>query len=281
MEQLTTDAPQPGLLDVGSVPWVRKTFWSLVIFIAVTTFLDFGINFRGWLSDETLQDMFNVAREGSLGNWYSSTITAAVGAALWVIYVRVRSNLGRKPGARGWAVLSGLFFYLSIDDGIRFHEEVAGAIQDYLVGSTEEGKVPAAALGPIGRLLEANPSYPWLILFAPIIGALGLYMVWFLWKHLDRRSVKRVVLAVICFAFAETQDFFEGIEGAYDGITARFDFDMYTVPHFGKVFEEALEMLGMTILFCVFLGVIAKLYSNAPVPLPRAGRSDGPDRPDA
>lgn len=272
MDSSTNDSRGHGRLTVESTPWVRKTFWALVVFLAFITFLDYGINFASWTDDEALQDMFNVAREGSLGNWYSSTIQAAVGAALWVIYVRAKSSPVTAKGSRGWAVLSLFFFYLSIDDGIRFHEEMAGFIQDWWVGTTEQGKLPPESLGPIGRLLEANPSYPWLIVFAPFIGALGLYMVWFLWRNLDRRSVKRVVIAVFCLALAEAQDFVEGIEGSYDAITKRFDLDDYTAPHYGKVFEETLESLAMTILFCVFLGVIAKLYAT-----PRGSLAEAPE----
>lgn len=266
-------------MTVGSTPWVRKTFWYLVLFLAVITLLDYAVNFMEWIDDEAIQDMFNVAREGSLGNWYSSTIQAAVGAALMVIYARVKSNPATKRGSKGWLVLSLFFFYLAIDDGIRLHEEMSGFIQDKIIGTTEPGQLPPAALGPIARLLEANPSYPWLIIFGPFIGGLGLYMVWFLWKNLDRRSVKRVVMAVVCLAFAEAQDFVEGIEGSYDGITKRFNLDDYTAPHYGKVFEETLESLAMTILFCVFLGVIAKLYSNSIAPVASGGAPEAPPAP--
>ncbi len=39
-------------------------------------------------------------------------------------------------------------------------------------------------LGEDSRLLEAFPSFAWQILFVPLFGALGLFMLWFLWREL-------------------------------------------------------------------------------------------------
>jgi len=233
----------------------------MVVFIGLIVFLDYAINYEEIGADESVADMFNIAREGSLGNWYSTTVTAMIGAALWVIYERLKRTPGHGRPSRGWAVLSGFFFYLSIDDGIRLHEEFAGAIKDYFVGATEEGKLPTGAMGPLGRLLEANPSYPWLMIFGPVIGALGLYMVWFLWKNLDRGSVKRVILGVGMFALAQCQDFVEGLDPSpYDALTERWGLDPYTLPHYGKVIEETLEMLGMSLILYVFLVYIQRIF---------------------
>jgi hypothetical protein len=239
----------------------------MVVFVLVAVFLDYGLNYAEWSADESVADMFNIAREGSLGNWYSTTVTAMIGAALWVIYERLKRTPGHGLPLRGWAVLATFFFYLSIDDGIRLHEELAGAIQDFFVGATEEGALPSAPMGPLARLLEANPSYPWLMIFGPVIGALGLYMVWFLWKNLDRASAKRVALGVGMFALAQCQDFVEGLDSSpYDVWTERWDLDPYTLPHYGKVIEETLEMLGMSLILYVFLVFLQRIFTEAHAP---------------
>ena len=55
---------------------------------------------------------------------------------------------------------------MAVDDGAQLHERL---------GSTFK-----AMREDVGSSLDFFPSYPWQILFLPIFGTLGLFMLWFL-----------------------------------------------------------------------------------------------------
>ena len=47
-----------------------------------------------------------------------------IALVLWMIFLRVRELDGAKWKARGWAFLTGVFLFLSVDDGSKLHERV-------------------------------------------------------------------------------------------------------------------------------------------------------------
>lgn len=244
--------------------WLRKVVVALVAVEALLVLLDVTFNFYGLVDDEGIQEMFNVARELSLGNWFSSVQEAAVGVTFWLVYLREREAGTRGWARRGWVVLAGLFLYVAADDGAQVHERVATAVADFFTLTAQGGAALSEPVGWIGRLVEWFPSYPWQILFGPILGALGLFMVLFIGRRVDRRSALAIYLGLFLFAAAQGQDFVEGLGTPYERATAALGLDPYTVPHFAKVAEEVTEMIGTTIVLAAALGIFARGWMRQP-----------------
>lgn len=250
--------------------WIRRTLYALLAFEATILVLDVVFTFLAVIEDAGIQELFNVARELSLGNWFSSTQTAAIAVVLWLIRLRLRGSGAPRASVRGFTLLAGIFLYLSIDDGIQLHERVSTAVGDFFALTAEGGATHSGIVAALGRWIDWFPSYTWQVLFGPIFAALGVFIVVFVWRRLDRRSALTVYAGLFLYALAQVQDFIEGLETPYERLTTMLGTDPYTVPHFSKMAEETLEMLGSTLVLFAFLSVYAALAG-------RAGASDPAD----
>lgn len=246
--------PLPPPLDE---PWIKKTLVFLLSVQVVILILDVIFNYLALVDDEEIMEMFNVSRELSIGNWFSSVQEAAVGILFWLIFLRVRALRGSVRDALGWALCAGFFVYLGLDDGVTMHERVSTAIGDYFTLTAENASGRGG--GWLGSLLAHFPSYEWQVLFGPFIAAMGLYIVVFVWRNMERKAALQVFFGFVLFAIAEGQDFIEGLETPYTWLTEKFGTEPYTVPHFMKMGEEYLEMLGATVVLWVLLRQYAAL----------------------
>jgi len=246
----TVPMDEPG---ARSDRWIGRTVVFLLAAEVVILVLDVIFNYLAVIDDDGIQELFNVARELSVGNWFSSLQTAGVGLVLWLIYLKTREELGGKGKARGWAVLALLFFYIGMDDGTRMHERVSTAVANYFAITAESHAIHTGPAGWIGTLLDHFPSYAWQVLFGPAFAAFGLFMVVFLWRRLERKRALLVFFGLFLYGIAQGQDFIEGLETPYEWLTARLGTEPYTVPHLAKMGEEYLEMLGTTVALYVFL----------------------------
>lgn len=232
--------------------WLLKTVVFLGVVELLLVGLDLLLNYSAWVQDEELQELFNVAREPSLGNWFSSVQELAAGVTLWLVHLKVKKEPGARLRAAGWAVLAVAFCYVAVDDGARVHERVGVAVSDFYTDESAASDTEGDSW--LGRALDVFPSYPWQVLFGPPFAAMGIFLLVFLWRELpDRRLKWLVVLGLALYAMAQAQDFVEGLETPYDLLTERYDLHPYTVPHLAKIVEEYLEMLGTTVLLYVFL----------------------------
>jgi hypothetical protein len=155
---------------------------------------------------------------------------------------------------------------MAFDDGAEFHERVGSTFKIL------ENRAAAMATEPADgkSALEIFPSYPWQVVFLPVFGTMGLFMLVFLWRELRARLPRLLMLAGIgCFVLAVGMDFVEGLDEDHslnlntmiadlssvdDYMTERFDRESYeAVRHFGMSLEETLEMFGMTLLWIAFL----------------------------
>jgi hypothetical protein len=122
----------------------------------------------------------------------------------------------------------------------------------------EFGKIALAGL-PAATLLET-----------PLFGALGLFMLVFLWRELDSRGARTALLASIgLLACAVALDFVEGLPRAHpwnviatwsrDAGWKAFTMEQFGRPgfdalrHFAKALEEFIEMLAQTILWAALI----------------------------
>lgn len=219
--------------------WPKRTTVALLAFEALLVVLDVVVNYLGAIDDEGIQQIFNVARELSIGNWLSSVLAAGVGVACLLLYVRERDRGIRGIALRGWWFLAAFFAYLGMDDGAQIHERVSEAVSR------------------TSALVRSFPGYPWQVLFGPVLVGAGIFAVWFLRTRLETRSARVALSGLVLYAAAQGLDVVEGLDTQYRLLTARLALEPYAVPHFAKVAEESLEMVGVTLVLYALLGVVA------------------------
>ncbi|MBT8486300.1 MAG: hypothetical protein HKO59_06955 [Phycisphaerales bacterium] len=229
--------------------------------------LDWHVNYGRLFDLGPMRNMLNTTREDGLASWFGVTQTAFVALTLWLVVVTVRARDRTRWAGLGWMVVALIFSYMAFDDGAEFHERLGSTFKLFQQRASEAAAEPTAG----SRLLELFPSYPWQVLFLPFFGAAGLFMLAFLWRRLQTRRARGLLLAGIgCFVVAVGIDFVEGLDedhtlnvnrmiaelpGVEDYAYERFDRDGYeAVRHFGKSLEETTEMFGMTLLWVAFLG---------------------------
>jgi hypothetical protein len=254
------EADRPIELRFDAEKLARRVLLFCILAEIAFVVLDYYINYGKLVDIGAIRRMFNIAREDGLASWFGTTQTLMAALTLWFIYLVVK----RRPGPRwrplGWLVLAVFFTYMAIDDGAQLHERL---------GSTFK-----AMWRDLGQSLDFFPSYTWQLVLGPAFGALGLFVLAFLWRQLgERRSRVFLVLALSCWVVAVGMDFVEGLDedhrwNLYTRIAegyelgawteARFDKSAYdALRHFSKSIEEAIEMLGMSILWFLFLRHLA------------------------
>jgi hypothetical protein len=246
----TPEAPLPVTIDLAAA--VRRVFVIMVSVELGLAITDFLFAYLDVVPEELIQHLANLAREDGVGTWVSSTQAFCVGATLLGVGLAERAN-GRTPG--GWWFLAGLFTYIALDDGLEVHERMSSAVRRM---------TDTAAF-------DAFPTYGWHLLYGPVLGASGLYMLWFLWRRLDVALRPRIALAVACFVVAVGIDFVEGLDGVFDAFAEALGVRDYTVSHGFKVTEELLEIFGTTVFWTTFLAQLGVALDGRPVTVVRDG----------
>jgi len=188
-------------------------------------------------TNSVVKAYFNPANEASLASWVATTQTFLFALTLWLIGWVTRGRGSVR--ARGWLILAAAFTYVSFDDGSMFHERVA-TIVNAATDSFGQGSL-------VGRF----PSYTWQFVFLPVLAAVAVFALLFLWTELKRPALRALLLAgLACFSLAIGLDYIEGLRRAEESAEFR---------HRSKVIEETLEMLGMTLLW---VSVLAHATAN-------------------
>ncbi|MCI0363415.1 MAG: hypothetical protein L0Y44_00440 [Phycisphaerales bacterium] len=258
----------PGSLEVKFTvrprQLVRTLFIVCVSIEAALFFLDYQVNYGRLTEIDPIRRLFNTTREDGLASWMGVTQTALTALTLWLLYATVRKMRGAsKWQHRGWLILALFVTYMAADDGATIHERMGSTFREVLERPTGGG----AAADP--TILDKFPSYPWQVLFVPVFGALGVFMLVFLWRQMSDRTSRIMVLGTIgCFAFAVGLDFLEGLDPGHRWNVYRFLSDQFlseftqkrfgrsgydTLLHFSKSLEEVVEMFGMTLLWLATL----------------------------
>ena len=226
----------------------------LIIFIACVAseilffLLDLFVNYQHGASSRPIRRIFNTAREGSLPSWFGVTQTFIIGVVAFINFFLVRKIDASALRRVGWLILAIVFVYLSADDDAKIHERVGTASKSLAITKSAVG---------------AYPSYAWQVVFGPIFGAIGLFMLYFLWKELPRRFDRFLVLSAMgCLILSQGLDFVEGLDDGYEWLIDTFDWKKGVVEHFSKSIEETLEMFGMTLFLIAFLGQSMRLRAS-------------------
>ena len=246
----------PVKMTIDSERLARRVLYFCIAVEVLFVFLDYHVNYGEWTHIGAMRRMFNTAREDGLASWFATTQTLLSGLTLGLIYLSSKNGPGPRWKATGWLILTLFFFYMAIDDGAQLHERLASTFK--------------AMREDAGSSLDFFPSYTWHLLFLPIFGALGLFMLWFLWHHLETSSLKVLLLTAISLqVFAVGLDFIEGLDedhrwNLYTIVSERYDLEPWTrerfgetafdtLRHFSKSIEEAVEMASISILWFLFL----------------------------
>ncbi len=220
----------------------RKILLSCLFIEASILLLDLLLNYFQLIESESLQKIFNVAHEQSLGTWFSVVQAAIASLVLLGLHQLTHTRQWRTWG---WLLLALFFFYISVDDAAKIHERL-GEHVGRLVANDENSQ-----LGEFSRFF---PSYAWQWVFAPFFGAIGLYTLLFLWYQLPDNKLRLTVIAAFgCWAIAIGIDFIEGREGFFESIAATLGVNKYTLSHPFLMAEEFLEMFGTSLFLYLFV----------------------------
>jgi len=223
----------------------RSTLWAIflgcLIIELVFVLLDVVINWRHGIDSSPIRRLFNIAREDGLAAWFMITQTFVAAAVAWLIWVVLRAQNALRSRRIGWVILAVFFTYMAIDDGAAVHERVGTAFQEF-------------------GTITGFPSYTWQIVFGPVFAAMGVFIMYFLWRELPTWPERiRIAAALGCFALAVGLDFVEGLSDGYAGIIQQTGWAKPAIEHFSKSAEEFLEMLGMTLFLVAFVAHLTRV----------------------
>jgi len=229
----------PDGFEIDATRAVRVLVAWLIGVQVVLAGIDFLFAYLDVIPLEAVQHLANLAREDGVGTFFSSMQAFAVAVVLVAIGFTERAA-GRTVA--GWWLIAAFFAYIAIDDAVEVHERLGSAVK----------RVTASPM------FDAFPTYAWQLVFGPLFGGMGLFIVFFLWRRLsDPRLRYGIGLALACFVVAVGFDFIEGMEGAFEAMAEALGVRNYTVSHGFKVTEELLEMLGTTLFLVTFTGQLA------------------------
>ncbi|NNF52221.1 MAG: hypothetical protein HKN59_07255 [Gammaproteobacteria bacterium] len=235
-------------LDVDARKMISVLFFSLVAFEVFFVLADAIINVERLTDLGPIRRFFNITREDGVASWFAVTQTWMLGLTATFLFVVMRANGAERWRRVGWAIIAVFLLYMAMDDGSKFHERVGSAVKELIKGDDDDS-----------RQIGFFPSYTWQLVFLPIFGSFGLFILWFLNKELQvARDKLMVVAAVGLLVLAVVADFFEGLDmdhpiNLHGWIKQTWDLSTYQVRHYSKSIEEFMEMLSMTFLWIVFL----------------------------
>ncbi len=208
---------------------------------------DHFINVRQLTVYAPIHRFFNITREDGIASWFGVTQNWMAGLTAGAIALIVSSQGCTRQRRIGWFIMMTFLLYMAMDDGAAFHERVGSSVKSMFQDDESES-------------LGFFPSYAWQLIFLPIFGAFGLFILWFLNSELSLTIDKLLVLfAIGMLVTAVAADFFEGVNtpghalNLYGQIADHWQLPYDTIVHYSKSFEEFLEMLSMSILWLVFL----------------------------
>lgn len=225
---------------------MKNTRRNLAIFLAATLvgLLILHLIFRTPSIDNwdywELVGLFDMDSEISLYTWYSTTILLFVPACL-LAFIGYRKKQSGDKHAWTWWVLSGVFLFLSIDDGAMIHEKLSTinrltGLQDLLGGGIF--------------------AWSWWVIYLPI--AIVLVVILFRWfLSLPRRTQAFIGIGVLV-AFAGQI----GMEAVSSLITNS------TGEYIGPVWRGFQKFVGRAGLSIVLFGIVDYILINKKELLP-------------
>lgn len=221
--------------------FARNTFYILLALEVLVVVLDIVFCVYRVTNLSPIRRFLDMTREESVGTWVSSMLFLLIGVQCFLLSLSIDPNES-KWRKLDWYVFSVFFIFLSIDDAARIHERFGSAFA-ILVDKSK----PDTFLYKVGHWF---PSYYWQLLYMPLLAtmALCLFLLIFL-KSKDSFLKLTIFLGFGLLGFSQCIDFVEGLDPDYRMIRDLFSIRFTTADHFVKIFEEFLEMLGLTVIF--------------------------------
>ncbi len=234
--------------------------------VALDTVVNYGRMVPHISDISQFRTMSNIAREDGIATWFSATQALLVAVALGLVSWRLYKTGDSKWRARGWALVSAFFGYLAFDDASKVHERVATGVKKLLTDPDAD----------VETIFSIFPSYTWQLVFGPLFVGMALFMLFFFYREIRSNLLRFfVVCGLGCYTLAVGLDFVEGIVDGYDRVTDVLGTHPDFAPHYGRVLEEFLEMLGTTFFLAAFLGHFTQMCG--PVDLRFSGDASPPE----
>ena len=170
-------------------------------------------------------NLFDLKKEQSFGTWYTAFLLLLC-SALSAVISYLKKSLG-EPYVNHWRVLSVVFLYLSVDEGVTLHEKLGPQTRPYLRSFGVE----------LGGLL----SHAWVI---PAAGLLLVFVTAYLGFFLRLPARQRLLFLVSGLLYVGGAMGLEMVNGLVASI---FGGQKGTVGVMIPVAEESLEMFGIVI----------------------------------
>lgn len=174
---------------------------------------------------------FSLDEEMTVPAWFSSTQLFVL--ALIAAYCTLRDRRSAESiWGNGWLILSGLFAWLSLDETVSLHELIGEWLAEHSPGT-----------------LFGQPTYYWLLPFAPLVLFAIVYLVRVFWDRFRHRPRLLAVAGVglVAWIAAVGCEVFGAIVSRHYG-RKYAPFNPYLVG-----WEEFLEMAGATCFLMAFL----------------------------
>jgi hypothetical protein len=243
-------------IHINAAVIIPRLFIILVAAEIFFVLADHFINVNQLSEYAPVRRFFNITREDGLASWFSVTQNWMAGLTTGMITLIVSNQDCARQRRTGWFIMMAFLLYMAMDDGTSFHERVGSTVKAMFQDDEQEG-------------LDFFPSYTWQLLFVPIFGGFGLFILWFLNSEIESITDKLMVLGAIgLLVTAVSADFFEGINtpghvlNLYGQIAEHWQVSYDSILHYSKSIEEFLEMLSMSLFWFVFLRHLVHIAPN-------------------
>lgn len=164
-----------------------------------------------------LTPLFDLDAEANLPTFYATVQLLACAAMLACIAVAERRRQGRL--AWPWAVLAWGFLFMAIDEFAAVHDRLGFEMD-----------------GAFGRNASGALLYAWVIPYAVIVAALGLYFVKFLLRLPRDTAIRFCIAGAIYVGAALGLEFLEGIQAKAHGENSVGYVVLTTIQEIGELF---------------------------------------------
>lgn len=238
----------------------EKALLALIAAELALVLVDLTIYVFNFAIPKPFQQLFDLTLEANLPTWFSSTQLLVVGIVAMIVS-RQRYALGLKRAALAWMVISAFFAYMGIDDASQIHERVA-------TGVSQLAKQSEADFGLLHTFIQF-PSYYWQVIFLPVFGSIGLFMLVFLYKELGNNTSFWLFLSgMTCYVIAVGLDYYDGIKGDNYKLIADYTvLSLQDVQHVLRVLEEYIEDLGGTLFLGSFMKHLETIQTKDKLPI--------------
>ena len=215
--------------------YYKKTFYLFSFIILFLLIFDLASYFYLFTQEKDFlkyyDTYFNMEYERNVPTFFSVLISFLTGVSALMIYKDIKKN--------GWLIVSIFFIYFALDDALSLHEYIGSFIGERF-------------------FKHATNSYYWQITFLPMFAIVGLYVFIFLFFEFKKNRCTKCMLAIFlgytCYAVAVGMDYYEGLKPSFSYVMDRTDYFSYRdIVHVLRVFEEAIEMLGATLILSAIL----------------------------